>query len=95
MFMLAIISALVGATLGARFHVLILLPTMLFAGLAIAIGGLAYSSSLSSILAVLVIALSGLQIGYLGGGLIIYHVIPGAGAARAWARHRALSGPFR
>jgi hypothetical protein len=95
MFMLAIISVLVGATLGARFNVLILLPAMLFAGLAIAIGGLAYSSSLSSILAALVIALSSLQIGYLAGGVIIYHVVPGAGGARAWARHRAMSGPVQ
>jgi hypothetical protein len=95
MLMLTIIAVLTGATLGVRFKVLVLLPAIIFAGVAILIGGLAYSSSSSSIVIALAIAIAGLQIGYLGGGVIISYATLPPGRRRAWPRHRAVSGPAR
>jgi hypothetical protein len=95
MLMLAIISILIGATLGLRFKVLVLLPAIIFAGFAILVGGLAYSSSFSSIVAASAIAISGLQLGYLGGSVIFYSANLSAENGRAWPRPRAMSGPAR
>ena len=92
MVVLAVISILIGAGLGVRFKVLILLPAIVFAWLAILSGGLAYSSGLSSILAALAIATAGLQIGYLAGGLILCYATLPPGSGRVWTRHRAVSG---
>jgi hypothetical protein len=95
MLMLAIISILIGATLGLRFKVLVLLPAIIIAGFAILVGGLAYSSSFSSIVAASAIAISGLQFGYLGGSMILRFATFSLGSGRAWPRPPAMSGPAR
>ena len=95
MLMLAIISILIGATLGLRFEVLVLLPAIIFAGFAILVGGLAYSSSFSSIVAAWAIAIAGLQLGYLGGSMILCFATPSPRSGRAWPRPPAMSGPAR
>jgi hypothetical protein len=87
MTMFAMTAALVGAMLGLRFKVLILVPAIII-GSAAAFGfGIAHSSSLWSILLAIAVTSTALQMGYLGGTVIRWHKkfvkpFPPAGARR-------------
>ena len=67
MLMLTIFAALLGAVLGLRFQVLVLLPGIGLLLLGVPIVGAAYSASLSTIVLALVLSIVCLQFGYLGG----------------------------
>jgi hypothetical protein len=58
---------LFGAVLGMRFKVLILVPAIGFAAVAVLAGGLATNATLPAILLAAVLASIGLQVGYFGG----------------------------
>jgi hypothetical protein len=63
---LAIIALLTGALLGMRFKVLVLVPTMALAIVAVVAGGIAHHDEASSIGHAMLMAAIGLQVGYLG-----------------------------
>jgi hypothetical protein len=65
MSMLILLAFLLGAILGMRFKVLILIPVIAFALIAILVGGVTRGDTLSSILIAIVLVSIGLQIGYL------------------------------
>jgi hypothetical protein len=65
--MLILLVFLLGAVLGMRFKVLILIPAIAFALIAILVGGVARADSVSAILIAIVLTSIGLQIGYLSG----------------------------
>jgi len=67
MSMLILLVFLLGAVLGMRFKVLILIPAIAFALIAILVGGVARGDSVSAILVAVVLASICLQIGYLSG----------------------------
>ena len=67
MSLLAIITLLTGALLGVRFKVLVLVPTVALAIVAVFAGGLAHHEEASSIGLAMLIATICLQVGYLGG----------------------------
>jgi len=72
MSMLILLAFLLGAVLGMRFKVFILIPAIGFALIGILAGGIARGNGVSSTLIAAVLASSCLQIGYLLG--IIYSV---------------------
>ena len=81
---LLILSMLcIGAALGVRFKVLILIPAIGLAFMAILAGGVARGDSALAILIAAVLASSGLQIGYL------CSIIARYGIARAEGTHKA------
>ncbi len=63
-------ATIIGALLGLRFRVFILVPAIAIGSAATLGLGMAHDDSLWSILLVLVIAISALQLGYLGGVVI-------------------------
>jgi len=67
MLILSLISLLAGAALGMRFKVLILVPAICLALLAILAVGISSSVSFSFIALAMVLAAACLQLGYLGG----------------------------
>jgi hypothetical protein len=70
MTILAIAAIIAGALLGQRFKVFVLIPVTAI-GLATAFCiGMAHDNSLRSILLAMVLAISALQLGYLGGVVI-------------------------
>lgn len=70
MTMLAMTAMLIGAVLGLRFKVLVLFPAI-FIGSAAALGiGMAHNNGLWSVLLSMILAISALQMGYLGGAVI-------------------------
>jgi hypothetical protein len=84
--LIAIPSALlVGAALGVRFKVLILIPAVAFAFIATVVAGVARGDSASAILIAAVLAGSSVQIGYICGIFGRY----GLTMARAGSPHRA------
>jgi len=70
MMMLAITTMLIGALLGQRFKVLILLPAIVIGSAAIFAFGMAHSNGLWSILLATAFTITALQLGYLGGSVI-------------------------
>ena len=94
---LLILSMLcIGAALGVRFKVLVLVPAIGLAFIAILAGGVARGDSVSTILIAIVLASSCLQIGYLCGILVRYGIAPASaeGAHRAPLQtYRALAAP--
>jgi hypothetical protein len=67
---LAIAAIIIGALLGQRFKVLVLVPAIAV-GSATTFGvGMAHDDSLCSVLLAMVLAISALQMGYLGGVVI-------------------------
>ena len=70
MTMLAMTAMLIGAMLGMRFKVFILVPAIVTGSAAILGIGTAYNNSLWSILLSMVLAITALQMGYLGGAII-------------------------
>jgi hypothetical protein len=67
MSMLAIITLLTGAPLGMRFKVLVLVPAVTLAIVAVFAGGIAHHEEAGSIGLAMLVAIIGLQLGYLGG----------------------------
>jgi len=98
MSMLATIAILVGAVLGLRFRVLILVPAIGLAALAILVTGIAHSEGLSSIALSVAIASVALQGGYVG-GITSRHAVVMARTSRvrkAWPQpHPPVSGSAR
>jgi hypothetical protein len=80
-----IVSFLVGMVLGQRFKVLILLPAITLAVLAVIGGGLARAEPTWSIVLIAIGAAVALQVGYLV-GTGIRSLIVGARASRAYPR---------
>ena len=70
MTMFAMIAVLVGATLGLRFKMLVLVPAILVGMAATLAIGLARDSGSWSILLSIFVGLTALQIGYFGGAFI-------------------------
>jgi hypothetical protein len=67
MSMLILLVFLLGAILGMRFKVLILIPVIAFALIAILVGGVTRGDSVSAILFAIALVSIGLQLGYLTG----------------------------
>jgi len=67
MVMLTIASLIIGALLGQRFKVFVLVPTIALATVAIAGASLAHGNSAWSTALAAVLVVTGLQMGYLGG----------------------------
>jgi hypothetical protein len=86
MITIGIIGALVGAVLGTRFTVLILVPAIVLAAGLISASGLAGSHPLTWTALTVVLAATSLQLGYLG-GLATRHFLA---VARIPRPHRAL-----
>ena len=70
MTLLVMPAMLIGAMLGLRFKVLILVPAIVIGSAATLGAGMTHSNSLWSILLAMVLVISALQIGYLGGAVI-------------------------
>jgi hypothetical protein len=70
MLILATTAIIIGALLGQRFKVFILVPAIAISSAATFGIGIAHNSSLWSILLATVLAISALQMGYLGGVII-------------------------
>jgi hypothetical protein len=62
---------LIGATLGLRFKVFVLLPATFLSTLVIVSSGIAHSDSYSSILLDAIFVIAALQIGYLAGSAAV------------------------
>ena len=75
MLMLASIAIVIGATLGLRFKVWILLPAITLAALAILANSIAYASAILTVIAMMVYAIVGLQIGYVFGGVVLRAIV--------------------
>jgi len=71
MMMLAITAVLIGAVLGMRFKILILLPATVIGSSATLGVGVAHSDGFWSILLAMVLAIAALQVGYLAGTVVI------------------------
>jgi hypothetical protein len=69
---LAIAAVLAGAALGLKFRLLILLPTSSFVLAAIIAGGVVLRVGLTHIVLEAVLAIAGLQVGFLAGVVIRY-----------------------
>jgi hypothetical protein len=74
MTMLATTAILIGALLGQRFRVLILVPAIVIASAAILAFGMAHNNNLWSILLVTALTITALQLGYLGGTVIRFAI---------------------
>jgi hypothetical protein len=74
--MLATTAILIGALLGLRFKVLILVPAIVFSSAATLGIGMAHSSSVWLVAFAMVLAITALQMGYLAGA-VIHFVIAG------------------
>ena len=68
-------AALIGAILGLRFKVLILVPAFVTSSVAIFGTGIAHGDNPSSILLTAVLAITALQMGYTAGALICAIVV--------------------
>jgi hypothetical protein len=90
----AIICLLVGAVLGQRFKVLILLPTITIALFFIILAGIAHAATVGWTAMMAVIAITGIQIGYFV-GIGIRHVIVIGRAIRSPATSLTRSAPYR
>ena len=70
MLMLALLAAVIGAALGLRFKVLILLPAFFVGTLAIVLMSVIQRSGIVSAISATACVAVGLQIGYLFGGIL-------------------------
>jgi hypothetical protein len=75
MTMLAMTAMLIGAMLGLRFKVLILVPAIVIGSAATLGIGMAHSNSLWSILLAMALAITALQMGYFGGTIIRFIIV--------------------
>ena len=86
---------LIGASLGLRFKVFVLLPVTFLSVLVIVSAGIAHSDSYSSILLTAIFVIAALQIGYLAGSTVIGFVTARSRLSswrRIWrARHSPIS----
>jgi hypothetical protein len=73
--MLAITAMLIGAMLGLRFKVLVLVPANVIGSAATLGFGIMHSSSFWSALLVMALAITALQMGYIGGTAIRFAVV--------------------
>ena len=69
MIVLALAAVLIGAILGLRFKILALVPAILFGSASTLSIGIAYGNGVWPVLLAVVLAVTMLQIGYLGGAL--------------------------
>jgi hypothetical protein len=76
MLMLLLLVFLVGALLGMRFKVLVLIPAIGFLCMAILAACVIRAESFSFTIAAVVLTVSGLQLGYLGGVVTRYTTAP-------------------
>jgi hypothetical protein len=74
MTVLAMTAMLIGALLGQRFKVLILIPAMAIASAAVFALGVAHNNNLWSVLLVAALTVTALQLGYLGGTAIRFAI---------------------
>ena len=81
MLVLAITYALIGAVLGLRFRVMVLMPAIAISGLVIVGVELARGTGLSLAAVEMVVAVASIQIGYLGGAAIRLFLAAARGAA--------------
>jgi hypothetical protein len=81
MTLLVMPAMVIGAMLGLRFKVLILVPATVIGSAATLGAGMTHSNSLWSILLAMVLVISALQMGYLGGAVIRF-VSGGRGSTR-------------
>ena len=88
MVVLGIIATLVGAVLGTRFKVLILVPAITLAMVTVAVTGGMASLSLVWMALAFALASTGLQVGYLG-GIATRHAMAAARAGRIRDIHQA------
>jgi hypothetical protein len=77
MTMLATMALLIGAMLGQRFKVFILVPAIVIGSVAILAFGMTYNNTLWSTLHVMALTITALQMGYLGGA-VLRSVVAGA-----------------
>lgn len=86
---------LIGASLGLRFKVFVLLPAIILSVLVIVSAGIAHSDSYSSILLTAIFVIAALQIGYLAGSAAIGFVTARSKLSvwrKVWrARHSPIS----
>jgi hypothetical protein len=75
MLMMAFVALLVGAALGVRFRVLILLPAIVLAVVGILAGAIAHRSAVTDVVATVFAVVASLQIGYLFGGVGIRTIL--------------------
>jgi hypothetical protein len=83
--MLLLLALLIGAVLGMRFKVLVLIPAIGLIVPAIVAAGMIRGESVASLAVIAIVAGSCLQIGYLAGAVTRY----ATAAARAGRRHGA------
>jgi hypothetical protein len=82
MVMIFVASMLIGASLGLRFGVFALVPAVAVAIICIAAVGWAHGDAGWAIVSAIILAATGVQLGYLGGA-----------AARVWRAAPGLEGP--
>ncbi len=70
MIILATIGTLIGAVLGLRFKVLVLVPVMVFALAIVAVDGIARGDSVWQLVAAMVVVATSVQLGFLGGSAV-------------------------
>lgn len=87
--MLAMTVMLIGALLGLRFKVLILVPAVIVGSIITLWSGMAHHDSLQAILFVMAATSTALQFGYLGGTIIHSHKICQAASEHAAAGERS------
>ena len=95
MTLIPMIILLIGAMLGMRFNVLVLLPATVLISAATLSAGIAYYNSPWSTLIIAVLAIAALQIGYLAGSVVNASATTRPGSSRRrkiWlARHSPTS----
>jgi hypothetical protein len=79
---LTIICFLIGAALGMRFKVLIVIPVVCMALLGTAAVGIAHGDPIGSLVVTMVLIATTLQLGYLA-GVVSHHVLVSVGIANA------------
>ena len=92
MFSLAIVCALIGAVLGLRFKVMVLVPTIAICTMAIALGNIAFGGGAWMAAIETAIAITLAQVGYLGGAAIRLFL---AAPRDAGARHASTAAASR
>ena len=94
MFLLAIVHTLIGAVLGLRFKVMVLVPMFAISLIAIAGVNAALGTGLWMTLIEMVIAVTSTQVGYLGGAAIRLFLAAPRGAAAERTSPNTVSRPI-
>ena len=94
MSMLLLLVLLIGAVLGMRFKVLVLVPAIGFLFVAILVACVIRAESLSMTIAAVVLTVSCLQIGYLGGVVTRYTTAPADPGRLGKGALNSASGPL-